>query len=311
MALSAPRINFGIHSIAPYARATKTIGDTTFYKGQPFGLFQVLGDASFSLPATSIPLFGGSSLHAWTSELVQIASEIVFNVKESPDMLYSVFAGADVALTAASATGTIVALVNVEGTSVQSATTGITTATIKSGSETDLKFNKYVVVAKSTTTVDVYAMTDLQFANATALTYQDDALKITASPLTIETDTAVEVPNTGVELTGGSGTIALVANDTAVYHTTAAHGGISTIDIGKKGINFPEHGLLMYGKERSDGTLFQLEIYKARVSAGIVLPMSEGDFQITDVTVRALIDSAPIDGSGVAKVATMKAVAPV
>jgi hypothetical protein len=300
MALSAPRINFGIHSIAPYARATKTIGDTTFYKGQPFGLFQVLGDASFSLPATSIPLFGGSSLHAWTSELVQIASEI-----------YSVFAGADVALTAASATGTIVALVNVEGTSVQSATTGITTATIKSGSETDLKFNKYVVVAKSTTTVDVYAMTDLQFANATALTYQDDALKITASPLTIETDTAVEVPNTGVELTGGSGTIALVANDTAVYHTTAAHGGISTIDIGKKGINFPEHGLLMYGKERSDGTLFQLEIYKARVSAGIVLPMSEGDFQITDVTVRALIDSAPIDGSGVAKVATMKAVAPV
>jgi hypothetical protein len=249
-------------------------------------------------------------LYAWANEITGIDAEAVFAVKESPDMLYSIFGGADITKTSASATGTVVALQNGNGTSVFDATTGIASATVKAGSETDLKFDYYVILAASATTVDVYAMTDIQFANATALTYQDDTLKITASPLTISTGAAVEVPNTGIELTGGSGAIAMTGNDTAIYKTTAAHGGISTIDIGKKGINFPEHGLILYGKERSDGTLLEIEIYKAQSSAGIVIPMTEGDYQISDITVKALIDNNPIDGSGVAKLATIRSVTP-
>lgn len=310
MALSNPRINFSIHSIAPYARATKTIGSTTFYKGLPFGIFKVLGDASFDLKASSVQLKGGSSLYPWASEVTGVDAEFTCNVKESPDMLYSIFGGATVTNTAASTTGSVVAMQQGNGTSVFSATTGIASATIKSGSEADLKFNYYVIKAVGATTVDVYAMTDLQFANGTAATYQDDLLKITASPLTIVTSTAVEVPGTGIELTGGSGTIALTTNDTAVYQAVAAHGGISTIDIGKQGAIFPEHGILLYGKERSDGTLFEINIFKAQATSGMIIPMSEGDFQITDLTVKCLNDSAPIDGSGVAKVATIRAITP-
>jgi len=310
MALSNPRINFSIHTIAPYARATKKIGDTTFYKGQPFGLFRVLGDASFNLNATSVQLYGGSSPYAWASEITQVDAEFVCNVKESPDMLYSIFGGADINKTAANADGSVVALQNGNGDSVFNATTGIASATIKSGSESDLKFDKYIIVATGATAVDVYAMTNLQFSKVTALTYQNDALKITAAPLTIVTATAVEVPNTGIELTGGSGTIALDTNDTAVYSTMGAHGGISKIDLGKEGVVFPEHGMVIYGKERSSGELMEIEIFKAQAASGMVIPMTEGDFQITDLTVKALFDSDPIDGSGVGKIATLRAVTP-
>ena len=244
MPLSNPRINFSVHSISPYALQTKTIGDVTFYKGQPFGIFQVIGDASFNLNATSIQLYGGSSLYARASEITQIDAEATFTVKEGPDMLFSLFGGADITKTAASALGTINTIVNANGVSVV-ATTGLASATIKTGSESDLKFDYYVVKAVGADSVDVYAMTDIQFAELTALDYIDDTLKITAAPLTVVTGAAVEVPNTGVELTGGAGTIALVTNDTAVYKTTREHGGISTIDIGKKGITFPEMGIVM------------------------------------------------------------------
>lgn len=310
MSLSNPRINLGIHSVTPYARAEKTIGSTTFKKGMPFGEFQVLGDASLNLNATSVQLFGGSSLYARASEVTRIDAEVTFSVKETPDMLYAIFGGADVTKTAASATGSVVALQNVEGTSCFDATTGIASATIKAGSESDLKFDVYVIKVVSSTTVDVYAMSDIQFDNATAITFQDDTLKITASALTISTGAAVEVPDTGIELTGGSGTIGMTIGDTAIYKTVAAHGGVSTIDIGKKGLTFPEHGLFLYGKERADGTLFEVHIFKAQASGGLVLPMTEGDFQISNITVKALLDENPNDGSGVAKIATIRAIDP-
>jgi hypothetical protein len=310
MALSDPKINFSVHSITPYARFTKTIGGTTFYKGLPFGMFQVVGDASFNLNASSVQVYGGSSYFARASEITQIDAEATFTVKESPDMLYSLFGGATITKTAASATGTVFSLQNANGTSVFDATTGVASATVKTGSEADLKFGHYVVRAVSATTVDVYAMTDLQFQTGTAINFEDDELKITASALTIATGAAVEVPDTGIELTGGSGSISMTQDDTAVYQVIAEHGGISTIDIGKKGLTFPNHGLILYGKERSDATIFAIEIFKAQASAGMVLPMSESDFQITDIAVKALIDNDPIDGSGDAKLARIISVTP-
>jgi len=300
MALSTPQIYLGVHSITPYCRkATQIIGSTTFKRGQPFGIFKVLGDASFNLAASSATLFGGSNPFPWANEILQISSEFTMNIKEAPNMLYALYAGATITETAAAALGTSVGLVASTGTTIGGSSVGVDTATIKSGSESDLKFGTYIVVYVSATTVDVYAATDLQAENLTALTIQDDLLKITASALTIATSTAVTVPNTGIELTGGSGTIAIVAGDVGIYKAIPAHGGIDTIDIGKSGTVFPEHGLLVYGRERSSGRLLEIDIYKAQVSTGLNIPLLEGDYQTSDITVIALQDSAPIDGSGV------------
>lgn len=311
MALSNPIIHLGVHSITPYCRrATQVIGGNTFFRGEPFGEFRVLGDASFNMAASAAPLFGGSNAFPWANEILQVSSEFTMTIKEAPNMLYALYAGATITSTAASATGSVVALVAATGTTIGASAVGVVSAGVKSGSDTDLKFGYYAVVYVSATTVDVYGMTDLQFAKATALTSVDDLLKITESALTIVTDTAVEIPNTGVELTGGSGTIAIVANDVGIFQVVPAHGGIDTIDFGKSGLTFPEHGLYVTGKERSSGELIDINLYKVQVSSGLNVPLLEADYQSSDITVIALQDSAPIDGSGVTKVATMRSVTP-
>ena len=199
--------------------------------------------------------------------------------------------GASVTTTAAAALGTVVDVAtNVKGTSLV-ADTGIAGVTIKSGSEADLKDMKIVVKAVSATTVDVFALTDITFDKGADLVYEDDLLKITASPLTIATSTAVDIPNTGLEITGGSGTIAFVTDDTADARFAAAHGGISEITIGKDTTSFPEHGVVMLSAKRADNSLFEIEIFKA-VGAGFPLAFEETVFSIPELTIKLLFDEA-------------------
>jgi hypothetical protein len=99
-----------------------------------------------------------------------------------------------------------------------------------------LKYNYYWVVAADPTTVDVYAASNFQFKRGTDLFFDSDVLKITTSPLTIVQSAAVEIPGTGIELTGDSGIIAMTAGDVAFFDVVPPHNGVSDIDIGSAGI---------------------------------------------------------------------------
>lgn len=280
MALSANRIVYGIHSIAPYRRADYL----------PYGILKVLGGGTLTLASEFEELFGGSNKFAWAVEAKTISTEWTATVKSMPDFMFELFLGATVATTAASATGTVGTLTNKNGTSMVAAT-GMTTATLKSGLAAKLKDGVYVVVAASATTVDVYALTDIEFSkdSGSLLSYENDALKITASPLTITTATAVEVPNTGIELTGGAGTIAMVAGDTAYFTVKSPHGGISEITIGKSATLFPEHGQLCLAQKRSDGSTFEIELYKV-LGSGMPLPLEEQVFSIPELAMKLVYD---------------------
>ena len=280
MALSANRIVYGIHNMAPYSRTT----------GLPYGTLKVIGGGTMSLAAEFEDLFGGSQKYAWASEAKTIASEFTASVKSMPDFLFELYLGATVSTTAASATGSIIdALANFKGDSVLDASTGIASVGIKSGSEADLKDGLYVVKAASTTTVDVYLLTDVAADKGTDISYQNDALKITASPLTITASTPVTIPNCGLELTGGSGTIGMTADDTATFRVAAAHGGVSKITIGKDTATFPEHGIVALAAKRADGSLFEIEMYKA-VGGGFPIALEETVFSIPELTVKLLYD---------------------
>jgi hypothetical protein len=280
MGLSNDFIAYGIHSLVPYRRADKL----------PYGIFKVLGGGTISLSAEFEDLFGGSNKYAWASEAKTISAEFTATVKSMPDFLFEVFLGATVNTTAASATGTVDGFENVKGASVLEASTGIATATVKSGSEADLKAGIVVVKAVTATTVDAYYMTDIEFSNGNDLEYIDDSLKINATPLTITASTAVEIPNTGVELTGGSGTIGMTADDTAVFKVAAAHGGISEIIIGKSSATFPEHGEVALAAKRSNGDMLEIDIHKA-VGAGFPVALEETVFSIPELTVKLLYDN--------------------
>ena len=294
MALSDNRIVYGIHSICPYSR--------TDYL--PYGILKVLGGGTLSLSAEYEELFGGSNKFSWATEAKTITSEFTASVKSMPDFLFSLFLGASVSTTAASATGTCGSIANGKGSSCFDAATGIASAGLKSGSTADLKAGHYIVDVVSSTTVDVYVTSDIEFLNGTDISYQDDLLKITASPLTITTGAATEIPNTGIELTGGSGTIDLgTVGNTAYFEVAAAHGGISDITIGQSASTFVEHGQICLAQKRANGDLFEIEIYKA-VAAGFPIALEETVFSVPELTVKLQYDSAK---DAVAKIRAIKA----
>lgn len=282
MPLSDPRIVFGIHNITPYSRTT----------GLPYGILKVLGDVTMSLKADSVDLHGGGNKFPYASEVTKIDPSLNFSCKSLEDFVMELFMGASVSKTAASSNGTISAISNFKGTSVMSATTGVATATMKAGESGELKIGKFMIKAVSATTVDVYAMSDLNFkSKGDDLSFQDDYLKITASPLTITASTAVEIPNSGIELTGGSGVIGMTEDDTAYFYVTPPHAGLSEISFGQDGLTFPEHGVYIVAQERSSGDMFEIEIFKAKSSAGMVIPLSEGGYSISDMSLKLLYDS--------------------
>lgn len=293
MSFGYNRINYGIHSICPFR-----ISD-----GLPYGILKVLGGGTMTLSSEFEELFGGSNKFAWAVEAKTISTEWTATVKSFPNFMFELFLGATVANTAASATGTVGDFANVEGTTVFKADTGIASATAKSGGTADLKDGIYIVKAVSTTTVDIYALTDIEFNRlgaVNALSYINEELKVNASPLTITTGAAVEIVGLGVELTGGSGTIAMTSGQTARFSVRSEHAGVSTIDIGASSSIFPEHRQLCLGQKRANGDTFEIELYRV-VGSGMPIPFEEQTFGIPELAMKLVQDSA-LD-----KVATIRA----
>lgn len=282
MALSQDRIVYGIHSICPYS----------LEDGTPYGILKVIGGGTLTLSSETEDLFGGSNKFAWAVEAKTITTEWSATVKSMPDFLFELFLGASVSTVAASATGTVDGLANVKNESVVDASTGIASVTVKASSEADLKDSVYIIEAVSPTTVDVYALTDIEFKKlgGNPLTYVDDSLKITTTPLTITASSAVEIPNTGLELTGGGGTIGMTAGDTARFHVNSAHGGVSTISIGSSTTIFPEHGQLCLAQKRANGDVFEIEMYRVQGS-GMPIPLEEQAFSIPELAMKLVYDS--------------------
>ena len=280
MAESSKRLNFRIHALVPYNRTT----------GVPYGNFKVLGSGSMNSTFESVSLMGGSQRGAWGVEVTTANHDFTCGIKEWPDALYQIFLGIAPTATAASLTGSVQNFANKSGTSIFDASTGIATATSKSGAEADLKASSYVVKYVSATTVDVYMMSDVQKKKGTDITLQDDLQKITVTPLTITASTATEIPGTGVELTGGSGIIALTATDTATFDTYPIHSGVSEVVIGSSAENFIEFGCWVIAQETASNAIFMIDIYKGFATSGANLAFGEKEYAETDIVIKALYD---------------------
>ena len=278
---SNDRIVYGIHSMAPYRRSDHL----------PFGILKIIGGGTLSLSAEFEDLFGGSNKFAWASEAKTISSEFTATVKSMPDFLFEVYLGASTSTIAAAALGSIVdPAVNVKGTSIVATTSGITGVTVKAGSEADLKDGKYLLLAKGADEVDVYMYTDIAHDKGTDISFEDDLLKITSSTLVVPAGGTVDIPDCGLEITGEFGPIAFTIGDTAEFRVSAAHGGVSEITVGKSATTFPEHGFVALSAKRSDGSLFEIEVFKA-VGSGFPIALEETVFSIPELTIKLCVRS--------------------
>lgn len=292
MALSAPRSTFGVHSVTPYSRTT----------AEPYGIFKVLGGSSVSLETELIDLFGGSNRYAWASEVGTTTAEMSLKFKELPSFAFTLFLGKAPTDNAAETGGAVsIAFANKNGTSLKSATTGIASILVKSGSTADLKFNKYVVKVASATTVNVYAYTDIDFARGTDSEYQSDLLKITVSALTVVASTATAIPGTGLELTGGSGTIGMTTGDTATLETRPINTASMEVVIGAATDSNPEFGCLVAAAKRGTSEMFYIDAYRC-LAAGLPIGFEEKAWAEYESKVKLLFDSAQ---SGVFRIHTV------
>lgn len=282
MGLSAPRILFGVHSLSPYSRTTHL----------PYGILKVIGSSSMTMQAALDELYGGAQKFSWAAESKTIKAELACKVKAYPGFLFTQFLGGTDTDNVAEALGSASVISNVFGTSVMNGTTGIATVSVTTGSEGDAKFGKYVIKAVSATTVDLYLYSDVDIARGTTGSFQDDTLKITATPVTI-TGTAgtVNVPNFGLTLHGGSGAVALVVGDTATFSVRPKNTGSSDIVIGQASTSLPAFGAIILAQKRATGEMFEVEAFNC-IGSGFPIAMDEMAFSQTEIKVSCVYDSA-------------------
>lgn len=279
MSLSKKKTIYGIHEIVPYHRGT----------GIPYGSLKIIGNSTIMLTGELIKLTGGSSPFIWDSQDGNMTSEIALTIKESPPFVFKLFLGKDPTETL-SDPGSVTTLTNIQGTSLQDATTGIASVGVKSGSESDMKFGKYIVKVVSATTVDVYSLTDVDFFRGTDKEYIDDSLKITSAPLTITTGVPVEIPGFGVELTGGSGTIGMTVDDTAKFDADPPSDFKMRVKIGETGLCIPEFGAMVTAQKKSDGSMWRFDCYRIKAQ-GFPIGMAEKAFNEAEITGDLIYDS--------------------
>lgn len=282
MGLSQPRNIFGIHSVSPYNRTT----------GLPYGILKVLDSSSLSLTGETIPLMGGSNKYAWAVEDGAITGEMSLNFSQYEDFVFELFLGKAPTANSAETAGNVSTLTNKNGTSLVSATTGIASIAATSADEADLKFGRYVLKAASATTFDVYALSDVDFSRGTDASYQNDALKVNASPYTVTSGGTTAIPELGLTITGGSGTIGMTTGDTATFQVRPINTKSMTVKIGGSADStFPEFGCIAIAQKRGTQEMFEADVFRCK-AAGLPIGFEMNAWSKAEVKVNVFYDSA-------------------
>lgn len=280
MALSNPRILFGVHSLSPYNRSTKL----------PYGILKVIGSASLSLSSDLEQLYGGSSKFSWAAESKTVSTEVSAKVKAYPGFLFELFLGATVTDTGVDTAGAVSALTNQNGSTCNSATIGIASIAVKAAQKANLKFGKYILKVLTSTTVGLYSLSDIDSARGTDIAYTDDTLLVTLTIATITTGGTIAMDNVGLELTGGSGTIGMTVGDTASFEVKPPSTSSSSIVIGASTTSMPAFGCLLLSQKRSTGEMFEIDAHSC-VGSGLPLALEEMAFSQPELKMTCLYDS--------------------
>lgn len=279
MALSDPRIIYGIHSISPYSRTDAT----------PYGILKVIGSANLALTSDLEQLFAGSNKFAWAAENKTVATELVAKVKAYPGFLFSLFLGATVTDAGVDSSGTISGARNVKGTSIIAAT-GILTPLVLSASKANLKFGKYVIKATGSAAFNLYLVSDIDINRGTDGTYTDDTLLV-ATVTGVSTGANSDSADFGLRFTGGASATAFVTGDTAEFYVNPPSTKSSSIVVGKSTDTFPAFGALLLAQKRATGEMFEIDAHNC-VGGGLPINMEENAFSQPELKMTCLYDSS-------------------
>lgn len=278
MALSNPRIIYGVHSLSPYNRTDK----------MPYGILKVIGSASIALSSDQELLYAGSNKFPWAAEGKTVSTEFTAKVKAYPDFLFSLFLGATVTQNVAESGGSVTALTNKSGTSIQNATNGVSSISIiPSTGAANLKFGKYVVRATAAATLKIYKLSDIDKRGASDI-YVDDSLEIaTIATVVVGTN---DVASIGIRFTG-VGTPAFVVGATATFEVRSPNTQSTDIIVGQAGSVLPNFGCILLAQKRATSEMFEIDAPNC-VGAGLPMSFEEQAFSQPELKMTMLYDSA-------------------
>ncbi len=281
MALSDPRIIFGVHTVSPYNRIT----------GEFYGILRVLGGSSLSLTGELVKLNGGSSKYPWAVEDSTITAELSMKVKEYPDFLFELFLGkAPTPVNTPDTDGTISAPVDKFGTTVVDAATGLASiVVIPTTGAANLKFGKYVLKATTDDDLNIYCSSNIDFARGTDEDYDDDTLLV-ATVAIGDTGATTDVASLGLRFTAGSGTTAFTVGDTATFEVQPPFTKSMSVNIGANSDVFPEFGAIILAKKRGNLEMFEIDAHRCK-GVGLPLGFEENAFSEAEIKVEAFYDS--------------------
>lgn len=282
MSLSDPRLIFGIHSATPYNRTT----------GLPYGIIKCLKGSSLGLNGELIKLNAGSQKFPWAIEEGNITAEVSMKISEYPSFITELFLGkAPTDVSTPDTDGTISTLTNKKGSSVMDASTGIASViVIPTTGAANLKFGKYVIKAASATTVNIYCLSDIDFNRGTDEAFDDDTLSV-ATAQTVTSGANTDIASLGLRITGGSGTIGMSTGDTATFEVQPPLTKSMSVRIGGGSDTFPEFGMLILAKQRSNGEMFEVDLFRCK-AAGMPIGFEQNAFGEGEVKAEAFFDSA-------------------
>lgn len=286
MSLSDPRIIYGVHSVSPYSRTT----------GSFYGIAKVLQGSSFALNGEQAKLMGGSQKFPWAIEEVSISSELSIKVSQYEDWMFELFLGKAPTAAGADTSGTISTATNKTGSSIIAAA-GLLTPTVLTASKANLKFGKYVIKATGAAAFDLFISTDVDFNRGTDESYDSDLLLV-ASVSGVATGANSDVASLGLRFTGGASVTAFVTGDTAVFEVLPLSTKSMYVVIGGASDTFPEFGAMLYSKQRSNGEMFEIDVYRLKAT-GLPIGMDMGAFSQAELKAEAFYDSTQ---NGVAKI---------
>lgn len=250
MTIEKVRDFFGIKYLIPY--------DISSFK--PFGVFRVIQELNFERTIDLIDLLGGHIAGAWDTEPGQPENVLTGTIREYPFFAFDILEGANTIETAAEALGNVGAIANKSGTSVVDATTGIASVAAKSSEEDNIKGIRYVFVATGADTVDIYVHGDATFANIQAVVVENVTVPGTGG--------TVDVDSLGITITGGSGAIGFVTDETATVETRPIHNGFGQTQVGQSIDVIQRFGLIAVFPKKSDGAQFFIDLPEV-VAAGM------------------------------------------
>ena len=273
-----PLTNFGVHQIT-----FSDIVDPSI-----MGTGKIIDNVTPDNNQEMIDLTGGSSAYPWASAPGLATGEITLIVKQYDKNLLK-FLNANLAdesniveNVSGDAAGFTSAIANGKGVSVFDATAGIASIAVDSSTVNDLPFGDYAAKAVSATTIDLFLNTDI----SGKAPYIDDNLKITSTPITIP-GTGGTVVSNGIEFTGGSGSVAFVTGDVAIFSVRPINTYNLTNFIGKIGAAPKEFTVAIFS-ENINGRIRRAIYPRVIAAAGGNLKFLTKEFSMIETTLKIL-----------------------